>query len=70
MMPRLVHHQTMPMKSGIFSVRYRTEIMNAELPILALDCSMLMPSYAERTRIQDRCKTSKLMLNSKELKDI
>ncbi len=35
------------MKSGIFSVCYRTEIMNAGMPMLALVCSMPMPSYDE-----------------------
>jgi hypothetical protein len=70
MMLRLVQYRTKLIKSGIFSVLYWTEIMNAGMPMPALVCLMPMPSYAERTRIQDICKTSKLMLNSKELKDI
>ncbi len=37
--------KTKLMKSGIFSVRYRTEIMNAGMSMLALVCLMRMPSY-------------------------
>jgi hypothetical protein len=45
-MPGPVWNQTKPMKSGIFSVRYRTEILNDGMPMPALVCSMPMPSYA------------------------
>jgi hypothetical protein len=37
--------KTKLMKSGIFSVWYQTEIMKAGMPMLALVCSMPMPSY-------------------------
>jgi hypothetical protein len=39
----LVQNQTKPMKSGIFSVLYQTEIMNAGMPMTLLVCSMPMP---------------------------
>jgi hypothetical protein len=46
-MPGPVRYQNKPMKSGIFSVQYWTEIMNAGLPMAALVCSMPMPNYAD-----------------------
>ncbi len=45
-MPELVRYQTKPTQSGIFLVRYRTELVDAEMPMPALVFLMPMPSYA------------------------
>jgi hypothetical protein len=44
----IVRYRTKPRQSGIFLVRYRTEIIDAEMPMPALVSSMPMPSYAAR----------------------
>jgi hypothetical protein len=44
-MPGMVQYQTKLRQSGIFLVRYRTEIIDAGMPMPALVSSMLMPSY-------------------------
>jgi hypothetical protein len=45
-----VRFRTKLMKSDIFSVQYRTEIMNSGMPMPALVCSMPMPSYVDMVR--------------------
>jgi hypothetical protein len=44
-MPGLVQYWTKPRQSGIFLVRYRTGIIDAEMPMPALVSTMPMPSY-------------------------
>jgi hypothetical protein len=45
-MPELVRHRTKPTQAGIFLVRYRTELVDAGMPMTALVILMPMPSYA------------------------
>jgi hypothetical protein len=45
-MPGMVRNQTKPRQSGNFLVWYRTEIIDARMPMPALVSSMPMPSYA------------------------
>ncbi len=45
MMPEQVRYLTKLTQSGIFLVMYRTKIQDAEILMLALYSSMLMPSY-------------------------
>jgi hypothetical protein len=45
-----VRYRLKLMKSDIILVQYRTEIMNARMPMPALVCSMLMPSYVDMVR--------------------
>ncbi len=44
--PGIVRYWTKPRQSGIFLVRYRTEIIDGGMPMPALVFSMPMPSYA------------------------
>ncbi len=44
-MPGQVRYQTKPRQSGIFLVRYKTEIIDAGMPMLALLSCMPIPSY-------------------------
>jgi hypothetical protein len=44
-MPGIVRYRTKPRQSGIFLVRYRTEIIDAGMPMPALVSSTPMPSY-------------------------
>jgi hypothetical protein len=44
-MPGTVRYRTKPRQSGIFLVRYRTEIIDAGMPMPALVSSMPMPSF-------------------------
>jgi hypothetical protein len=44
-MPGMIWYRTKPRQSGIFLVQYRTEIIDAGMPMLALVSSMPMPSY-------------------------
>ncbi len=44
-MTELVRYRTKPMQSGIFLVRYRTELVDAGMPMPALVFLMPMPSY-------------------------
>jgi hypothetical protein len=44
-MPELIWYQNKTMQSGIFSMRYRTEMTGAGIPMLALVLWMLMPTY-------------------------
>jgi hypothetical protein len=44
-MPGQVRYQTKPRQSGIFLVRYQTEIIDAGMPMPALISWMPMPSY-------------------------
>jgi hypothetical protein len=46
MMLGIVRYRTKPRQSGIFLVRYRTEIIDAGMPMPELVSSMPMPSYA------------------------
>jgi hypothetical protein len=41
----IVRYRTKPRQSGIFLVWYRTEIIDAGMPMPALVSSMPMPSY-------------------------
>jgi hypothetical protein len=43
-----VRYRTKPRQSGIFIVRYRTEIIDAGMPMPALVSWMPMPSYAKK----------------------
>jgi hypothetical protein len=45
-MPEQVQYWTKLTQSGIILVRYRTKILDAGMPMLALVSSMPMPSYA------------------------
>ncbi len=45
-MTELVRYQTKPTQSGIFLVRYQTELMDAGMPMPALAFLMPMPSDA------------------------
>jgi hypothetical protein len=45
-MPGIVQYRTKPRQSGIFLVRYRTEIIDAGMPMPALVSSMSMLSFA------------------------
>jgi hypothetical protein len=45
-LPGLVQIRTKPTQSGIYLVKYQTEIMDAGMPMSALVFSMPMPSYA------------------------
>jgi hypothetical protein len=47
-MPGMVRYRTKPSQSGIFLVRYQTEIIDAGMPIAGLVSLMPMPSYASR----------------------
>jgi hypothetical protein len=44
-MPGMVRYRTKPRQSSIFLVRYRTEIIDAGMPMTALVSSMPMPNY-------------------------
>jgi hypothetical protein len=48
-LPGIVRYRTKPRQSGIFLVWYRTEIIDAGMPMPALVSSMPMPSYAQDT---------------------
>jgi hypothetical protein len=48
MMPGQFRYRTKPRQSGIFSVWYRTEIIDAGMPMPALVFWMPMPSYANQ----------------------
>ncbi len=54
-MPGPVRYETKPMQSGIFLVRYRTEFMDAGMPMPAFVFSMPMPSYACITEMLKKC---------------
>ncbi len=45
-MPEIIRYRTKPRQSGIFLVRYRTEIIDTGMPMPALVSLMPMPSYA------------------------
>jgi hypothetical protein len=45
-MPGIIRYRTKPRQSGIFLVQYRTEIIDAGMPMPALVSLMPMPSYA------------------------
>jgi hypothetical protein len=45
-MPELVRYRTKPTQSSIFLVWYRTELVDAGMPMPALFFLMPMPSYA------------------------
>jgi hypothetical protein len=45
-MPGIIRYWTEPRQSGIFLVQYRTEIIDAGMPMPALVSLMPMPSYA------------------------
>jgi hypothetical protein len=47
-MPGMVQYRTKPRQSGIFLVRYQTEIIDAGMPMPSLVSSMPMPSYAKK----------------------
>ncbi len=47
MMPKPVWYRTKLTQSGIFLVRYRTKIQDAEMPMPVLVSLMSMPSYAD-----------------------
>jgi hypothetical protein len=51
-MPGIVRYRTKPRQSGILLVRYRTEIIDAGMPMPALVSSMPMPSYVYRTGLR------------------
>jgi hypothetical protein len=44
-MMELVRYRTKPTQSGIFLVRYRTELVDAGMPMPALVFLLPMPSY-------------------------
>jgi hypothetical protein len=44
-MTGIVQYRTKPKQSGIFLVQYRTEIIDAGMPMPAFVSSMPMPSY-------------------------
>jgi hypothetical protein len=44
-MPELVRYRTKPTQSSIFLVRYRTDFVDAGMPMPALVFLMPMPSY-------------------------
>jgi hypothetical protein len=46
-MPELIRYQIKMMQSGIFLLRYRTEMTDAGMPMPALVLRMPMPSYAD-----------------------
>jgi hypothetical protein len=51
-MPELVWYQTKPSQSGIFLVRYWTELVDAGMPMLALVFLLPMPSYANHLVVE------------------
>jgi hypothetical protein len=54
-MPELVLYRTKPTQSSSFFVRYRTEMMDAGMPMPALISSMSMPSYAISVTSEPHC---------------
>jgi hypothetical protein len=54
-MPEPVLYRTKPTQSISFLVRYRTEIMDAGMPMPVLVSSMLIPSYAISVTSEPHC---------------
>ncbi len=48
-MPGIVRYRTKPRQSGIFLVRYRTELIDAGMPMPVLVSSMPVPSYVKQS---------------------